>query len=90
MQFTKIICIFHKKALPLHSLLRNTHYAEVTYAATMAQLVEQRIRNAWVAGSSPASGSTTKKTSFAMSFFYLYTIKIQQVNTSNNTKIEVS
>ena len=25
--------------------------------ATMAQLVEQRIRNAWVAGSSPASGS---------------------------------
>ena len=23
----------------------------------MAQLVEQRIRNAWVAGSSPASGS---------------------------------
>ncbi len=25
--------------------------------ATVAQLVEQRIRNAWVAGSSPASGS---------------------------------
>ena len=26
--------------------------------ATLAQLVEQRIRNAWVAGSSPAGGST--------------------------------
>ena len=25
--------------------------------ATMAQLVEQRIRNAWVPGSSPGSGS---------------------------------
>ena len=25
--------------------------------ATMAQLVEQRIRNAWVGGSSPPSGS---------------------------------
>ena len=27
------------------------------YQATLAQLVEQRIRNAWVAGSSPAGGS---------------------------------
>ncbi len=27
------------------------------YYATVAQLVEQRIRNAWVAGSSPASSS---------------------------------
>ena len=26
----------------------------------MAQLVEQRIRNAWVAGSSPARGSLSK------------------------------
>ena len=29
--------------------------------AIVAQLVEQRIRNAWVAGSSPASGSKRKK-----------------------------
>ena len=29
-------------------------------AAEMAQLVEQRIRNAWVAGSSPAFGSLSK------------------------------
>ena len=29
--------------------------------AIVAQLVEQRIRNAWVAGSSPASGSKQKK-----------------------------
>ena len=28
--------------------------------ATVAQLVAQRIRNAWVAGSSPASGLTEK------------------------------
>ncbi len=27
----------------------------------MAQLVEQRIRNAWVAGSSPAIGSSRQK-----------------------------
>ena len=27
----------------------------------MAQLVEQRIRNAWVAGSSPAIGSLSQK-----------------------------
>ena len=27
----------------------------------MAQLVEQRIRNAWVAGSSPAFGSSEKE-----------------------------
>ena len=27
------------------------------YLATVAQLVEQRIRNAWVGGSSPPSGS---------------------------------
>ena len=27
----------------------------------MAQLVEQRIRNAWVAGSSPAIGSLSKQ-----------------------------
>ena len=74
MQFTKIICIFHKKALPLHSLLRNTHYAEVTYAATMAQLVEQRIRNAWVAGSSPASGSTRRKGLSPSSSFFLSSI----------------
>ena len=29
--------------------------------ADMAQLVEQRIRNAWVRGSSPLIGSNTKK-----------------------------
>ena len=31
-----------------------------TALADMAQLVEQRIRNAWVAGSSPARGSRTR------------------------------
>ena len=35
----------------------------------MAQLVEQRIRNAWVAGSSPASGSTGEKRDLRASFF---------------------
>ena len=33
------ICIFQKKAVPLHPLLRKS-------SATLAQLVEQRIRNA--------------------------------------------
>ena len=42
----------------MHSLLRNKGRIDSLGAtATMAQLVEQRIRNAWVAGSSPASGS---------------------------------
>ena len=36
---------------------RSMHEIAERDAATMAQLVEQRIRNAWVAGSSPASGS---------------------------------
>ena len=42
--------------------------------AIVAQVVEQRIRNAWVAGSSPASGSKTKEEGFAL-FFFLYTLK---------------
>ena len=37
--------------------------------AIVAQLVEQRIRNAWVAGSSPASGSKRKKKASALFFF---------------------
>ena len=38
--------------------------------AIVAQLVEQRIRNAWVAGSSPASGSKRRKRVSALFFFY--------------------
>ena len=41
-----------KNVLPLQSCLE--------IHAIVAQLVEQRIRNAWVAGSSPASGSKQK------------------------------
>ena len=33
----------------------------------MAQLVEQRIRNAWVAGSSPAIGSPRQKSEILFS-----------------------
>ena len=33
----------------------------------MAQLVEQRIRNAWVAGSSPAIGSPQQNSEFLFS-----------------------
>ena len=39
--------------------------------AIVAQLVEQRIRNAWVAGSSPASGSKQKRHPLWVSFFVL-------------------
>ena len=39
--------------------------------ATVAQLVAQRIRNAWVAGSSPASG-LTEKTLCPQGFFFLF------------------
>ena len=39
-----------EKAVPLRSVLKER-------PADMAQLVEQRIRNAWVRGSSPRSGS---------------------------------
>ena len=38
--------------------------------AIVAQLVEQRIRNAWVAGSSPASGSKTKRHPLWVSFCF--------------------
>ena len=43
-----------EKALPLRSVLKNH--------ADMAQLVEQRIRNAWVRGSSPRVGSHDEQT----------------------------
>ena len=46
------ICIYQKKAVLLHAFS-----VEGTNFATVAQLVEQRIRNAWVGGSSPPSGS---------------------------------
>ena len=52
------ICIIQKKAVPLQPILN---------FATVAQLVEQRIRNAWVGGSSPPSGS--KKEGIKPSFF---------------------
>ncbi len=45
-----IIWSFRKNTLSLHSQI-----------ADMAQLVEQRIRNAWVPGSSPGIGSTIRK-----------------------------
>ena len=56
------ILLFQKKALLLHPLFANrqlqiTNYQCAKRLATVAQLVEQRIRNAWVGGSSPPSGS---------------------------------
>ncbi len=51
--------------VPLHSLNKSN--------ATMAQLVEQRIRNAWVGGSSPPGGSEKAFREFkqGLSFFCL-------------------
>ena len=42
--------------------------------AIVAQLVEQRIRNAWVAGSSPASGSKQRKRVCPLFVFTLSTL----------------
>ena len=47
--------------------------------AIVAQLVEQRIRNAWVAGSSPASGSTKKRTTIGSFFFALVDVNYHVV-----------
>ena len=58
----KNICTIQKKAVPLHSLS-----AKSRYFATVAQLVEQRIRNAWVGGSSPPSGSKRRRTNLGAS-----------------------
>ena len=76
-QIRKKICIFRKKAVLLQPLSVISH-TEVVYAtstfrrvAIVAQLVEQRIRNAWVAGSSPASGSKQKRHPLWVSFFVL-------------------
>ena len=44
--------------------------------AIVAQLVEQRIRNAWVAGSSPASGSKRRKRVSTLFFFFLCSLSI--------------
>ena len=47
----QILCL-RKKTLSLHR-----KKGEELFVADMAQLVEQRIRNAWVGGSSPPIGS---------------------------------
>ena len=44
----------------------------------MAQLVEQRIRNAWVAGSSPASGSEKTASAVFFSSWALCTLQLAQ------------
>ena len=46
----------------------------------MAQLVEQRIRNAWVAGSSPAIGLREKEEQIVSSFFFVVYKMIQKLN----------
>ena len=43
--FTKYICIFRKKAVLLHSLCGGYNSPFAERAATIAQLVEQLIRN---------------------------------------------
>ena len=48
----QILCL-RKKTLSLHRKKKQ----RVLFVADMAQLVEQRIRNAWVGGSSPPIGS---------------------------------
>ena len=54
----------------MHISQKSTTFASAF--ATMAQLVEQRIRNAWVAGSSPASGSKSERHPFRVSFIFSY------------------
>ena len=55
-----LIRVNHKKSLGNNFLFQKifiTFASAFGQKAMMAQLVEQRIRNAWVAGSSPARGS---------------------------------
>ena len=51
--------------------------------ATVAQLVEQLIRNQQVAGSSPASSSIQKRKVFKPSFFYKFLLLIRIVPVHN-------
>ena len=52
------ICGKEKKCLPLQPQTGKDGFAQPQHGtADMAQLVEQRIRNAWVPGSSPGIGS---------------------------------
>ena len=53
-----------QKAVPLHSVFSKK-------PADMAQLVEQRIRNAWVRGSSPRVGSNDEQFADAYREAYL-------------------
>ena|GEM_PF-2800859 len=58
------------KLLALH--LQSISFGEKRIA-TLAQLVEQRIRNAQVEGSNPLSGSKKKSDgSFSVWFFFMY------------------
>ena len=45
----------------------------------MAQLVEQRIRNAWVAGSSPAIGSFTLESEYSSDSFLFLQAELAQL-----------
>ena len=49
------------------SFMRQAHSDAI---AIVAQLVEQRIRNAWVAGSSPASGSRIANHHSVVRYFF--------------------
>ena len=58
--FSRNICVYQFFVVPLHPLLKFAVTRSSSASdATVAQLVEQRIRNAWVGGSSPPSGSKT-------------------------------
>ena len=48
----------------------------------MAQLVEQRIRNAWVGGSSPPSGSKISKGEFGKNSPLLFSVILKMLLTT--------
>ena len=56
----KKTCFYNKKKYYLCIAFNKRHSLFAICLAELAQLVEQRIRNAWVGGSSPPSGSKNK------------------------------
>ena len=54
--------------------------------AGVAQLVEQRIRNAKVVGSTPISGTIIKYVTLKPNIYIDFSVHVQIVNTKNNTK----
>ena len=71
------ICLYLKKSITFASLFTKGITNKRHLPAELAQLVEQRIRNAWVGGSSPPFGSKREYITFFIPAMFIYNTTFQ-------------